>query len=168
MTGAPALRLALLFGLGLVATVAAMLPLGPGGGLVPPDLVFALVLAWTLRAPEPPPVWALVVLGLFADAMLSRPPGLGALGLLLAAEATNGLAPRLRGTPFPLEWLTAAILCALMLAGMHAALRLAFVTPPPAADLLRYLVATAVAYPVAALAATIALGRRRRPGERAA
>ena len=161
MTGGRTLRLALLFGFCLVATVAALIPLGPGGALVSPDLVFCLVLAWMLRAPEPVPVWALVLLGLFADAMLARPLGLGALGLLLAAEAMRGLAPRLRGTPFPLEWVCAALLFALTLAFMHAALRVTFAEAPPVTDLARYLVATVIAYPLAALTASVALRGRR-------
>ncbi len=161
MRGAAALRLAVFIGLCLLATVAALIPLGAGGGLMPPDLLFGLVLAWALRAPDPLPVWALVALGLFGDVMLSRPIGLGALGLLLAAEAMRRVAPRLRGTPFPLEWATAAALFALMLGCMQIALRIALADTPPASDLARYLVATVIAYPAAALAASAALGRRR-------
>jgi rod shape-determining protein MreD len=124
-------------------------------------------MAWTLRAPGSVPIWALVLLGLFADAMLSRPMGLGALGLLLAAEAMRGLLPRLRGLPFPAEWLVASVLFALVLAGMHAALRLVFAEAPPALDLLRYLVATVLAYPLVAAAVAIGL-RGRLARERAA
>jgi rod shape-determining protein MreD len=162
------LRVAFLCGFGTMAVIAALIPLGPGGALVPPDLLFCLVLAWTLRAPDPVPVLVLAGLGLFADALLSRPMGLGALGLLLAAEAMRALGPRLRGVPFPLEWLVAAVLFALVLAGMHVALRLVFAEGPPVVDLLRYLVATALAYPL--MAAAVAIGLRRRPavGERAA
>jgi rod shape-determining protein MreD len=167
MTGSRALRLLLLFALVLPATLAAMIPLGLGGEAVPPDLVFALVLAWSLRAPEPVPVWALVVLGLFADLMLARPPGLGALGLMLAAEAMRALRPRLQGAPFPLEWLAATILFALVLGLMQAGLRLAIATTPLPVDLLRYLVATAIAYPVAAATAALVLGRARRAEGRA-
>jgi len=157
VNGSRPLRVALLLGFGLVAVLAAMIPLGPGGHLVPPDLLFCLVLAWTLRAPGSVPIWALVLLGLFADTMLSRPIGLGALGLLLAAEAVRGLMPRLRGLPFPAEWLVAVVLCALVLAGMHLALRLVFADAPPAMDLVRYLVATALAYPIVAAAVAIGL-----------
>jgi hypothetical protein len=60
------------------------------------------------------------------------------------------------------------VLFALVLAGMHVALRLVFAEGPPVVDLLRYLVATALAYPL--MAAAVAIGLRRRPavGERAA
>ncbi len=167
MNGSQPLRLAMLFGFGLVAVLAAMIPLGPGGALVPPDLLFCLVMAWTLRVPGSVPIWALVLLGLFADAMLSRPMGLGALGLLFAAEAMRGLKPRLRGLPFPAEWLVAAVLFALVLAGMHLAMRLVFAEAPPPVDLMRYMVATVLAYPVVAAAAAIGL-RGGRARERAA
>ncbi len=156
------LRLSALFLLGLAAVALALVPLAPGGGLVPPDLLFCLVLAWVLRAPEPVPVWALVVLGLFADAMLSRPMGLGALGLLLAAEAVSQLAPRLRGAHFVLEWLVAGVLFALVLAGTQLAMRVVFADAPPVGDLLRYVAATVIAYPVVALAVALALRPARR------
>ena len=158
------LRIGMLFGFGVVAVLAAMIPLGPGGSLVPPDLLFCLVVAWTLRSPDTVPVWALVVLGLFGDLMLSRPVGLGALGLLLAAEIIRGGANRIRGLPFPAEWLAASVLFAVVLAFMHLALRLVFAEGPPPVDLLRHLVATALAYPVVALAVAVGL----RPGARAA
>ena len=56
---------------------------------------------------------------------------------------------------------TTATLFALVLAGMHVALRLVFTDVPPAMDLVRYHVATVISYPVAALAAGVALRRRR-------
>jgi len=161
VSGTGLLRLGLLFGLCFIGAIATLIPLGPGGGMVPPDLVFCLVLAWVLRAPEPVPIWALVLLGLMADVLVSRPIGLGALGLVLAAEVMRSLRPRLGGAPFPLEWLAAAVLFALVLAGMHVALRLVFTDVPPAMDLVRYHVATVISYPVAALAAGVALRRRR-------
>lgn len=160
------LRIGLLFAFGAVAVLAGMIPLGPGGTLAPPDLLFCLVVAWTLRSPDTVPVWALVVLGLFGDLMLSRPVGLGALGLLFAAETIRGGANRIRGLPFPAEWLAAALLFAAVLAFMHLALRLVFAEGPPAVDLLRLLVATVLAYPVVAVAVAVGLPSRARGARR--
>ena len=169
MSGARALsrpaRTGLLLLLGVVAIHAALIPLGPGGMLVPPDLLYCLVIAWVLRAPDAPPVWLLVGLGLAADILLSRPIGLGALGLLLAAEVAGRNRILLRGLPFPAGWAAAAIGYALILAGIYAALRLTFAEAPAPYDLLRYLVATALAYPLVALA--VAWGVRLRTAERA-
>ena len=167
MSGARALsrpaRTGLLLLLGIVAIHAALIPLGPGGVLVPPDLLYCLVIAWVLRAPDASPVWLLVGLGLMADTLLSRPIGLGALGLLLAAEVAGRNRTTFRGLPFPAEWAAATIGYGVILAGIYALLRLTFAEAPALHDLLRYLVATALAYPLVALA--VAWGVRLRAAE---
>ena len=84
-----------------------MIPLGPGGALVAPDLLYCLLVAWVVRRPARTPLWAIVALGLFADVMLSRPLGLGALALMLAVEAFRRRAVLFHGAPFLLEWLAA-------------------------------------------------------------
>jgi rod shape-determining protein MreD len=155
-------RSALLLLLGAVAIGAALIPLGPGGMLVPPDLLYCLVIAWVLRAPDAAPVWLLVGLGLMADILLSRPIGLGALGLLLAAEVAGRNAATFRDLPFPAEWAAATLGYAAILAGICALLRLTFADTPTLHDLLRYLVATTLAYPLVALA--VAWGVRLRAG----
>ena len=111
---------ALLVGLGVVAVVAAMTPLAPGGGMVAPDLLYAVIVAWVIRRPAATPLWAVLALGLFADVMLSRPIGLGALGLLFASEFFRARAATFHGVPFPLEWLAAAVVFAAMLAAIAA------------------------------------------------
>jgi len=151
---------ALLLGLGLVAVLAVMIPLGPGGALVPPHLLYALLVAWVIRRPATTPLWAVLALGLFGDVMLSLPIGLGALGLMLAVEGFRSRAVLFHGTPFVLEWVAAAIGFALMLAGMHLALRLVFVAPPGLGPSLRFLLATAIAYPLVVLGITWCLGVR--------
>jgi hypothetical protein len=50
--------------------------------------------------------------------MLSRPVGLGALALLLSAEAMRTKAGLFRGAPFVVEWLAAVALFAVSLLGM--------------------------------------------------
>ena len=81
----PFVEKAIFLGLGAVAVEAALIPLGPGSALLAPDLLFGLVVAWVIRRPATAPLWAIVALGLFADLMMSRPLGLGALGLMLAS-----------------------------------------------------------------------------------
>ena len=144
----------LFLGLGVVAVQAALIPLAPGGALVPPDLLYCLVIAWVIRRPSSAPIWAILALGLFADVMLSRPIGLGALGLLLASEWFRAHPRRFHGTPFPLEWLAVAAGFAAILGAMWIALSLVFAGPPGLATLLPYFLATAIAYPLIVLGLT--------------
>ena len=110
-----------LLALGFVAVFAALIPLAPGGGLAAPDLLYCLVVAWVVRRPAHVARGDLV-LGLFADVMLSRPLGLGALALMLLAEVFRRRAVLFYGAPFLVEWLAAAAGFAAMLAAMHLAL----------------------------------------------
>ncbi len=146
--------------LGMAGVIAALVPLGPGGGLTPPDLAYCLTIAWVIRRPARLPFWAVLLLGLFADVMLARPLGLGALGLLLVSEVFRGRAVLFWSAPFPLEWLVAAAGFAALLAAMHLALTIVFAAPPGLAASLRYLLATAVAYPFVVLGLTWCLGLR--------
>jgi rod shape-determining protein MreD len=166
-----AVETGLLVVLGFVAVQAALIPLELAGGMVAPDLVYGLVVAWVIRRPASTPLWAIVALGLFADLMLSRPVGLGALGLVLVAETFRAQAARFTDVPFPLEWLAAAGGFLVMLAGMQLALELVFADPPAVSSLLRHAVATAIAYPLIVFGLTWCLGLRalpagQRPGER--
>ena len=133
---------------GVVALAcAAMLPSGPWGPLGRPDPVYALVAAWVLRTPKPLAPALLAGLGLFADLMLSRPAGLGALGLLFVAELLRSRSRSLRALPFPVEWLAVVACQAAMLFGMRLVLHLSFSEVPNTGDLLRCLAATALVYP---------------------
>jgi len=155
-----ALRGLLLAGLGLAAVQSALIPLAPGSGLVPPDLLYCLIVAWALRDPATVPLWLVVTLGLFADVMLSRPLGLGALGLVLAAEVARGIGAHPRGMPFLLEWLSAVAGFAIILAGTHLVLRLSFAEPPSGLASAHYLAATAIAYPIIAMVVARGVGLR--------
>ncbi|HVL20663.1 MAG TPA: rod shape-determining protein MreD [Amaricoccus sp.] len=138
-------------GLGTMAILAVTMPLGPGGELVAPDLLYCLLVAWVVRRPARTPLLAVVALGLLADVLLSRPIGLGALALMLVVEAFRRRAILFHGAPFVLEWAAAVAGFALMLAGMRLALALVFVEPPGVGLLARYLLATAIAYPLVVL-----------------
>jgi rod shape-determining protein MreD len=145
---------AVFVGLGIVAVEAALIPLGPGSALVAPDLLFGLVIAWVVRRPATAPFWAIVALGLFADLMMSRPLGLGALGLMLASEWFRRRAARFRAGPFPLEWLAMTLAFAAVLGGMEVALALVLADGPGPAALARYAVTTGMTYPLIVLGLT--------------
>ncbi len=144
----------LLVGLGLVSVLAGLIPLSPGGEMVAPDLLYALMIAWIVRRPATTPLWLAPALGLFADLMLARPVGLGALGLMLATEGFRARAGLFHDTPFLIEWAAAALGFAALLAAMHLALQIVFATPPSIASLAGYLIATAIAYPLVVLGLT--------------
>jgi rod shape-determining protein MreD len=158
----------LLAGLGCVAVLAALIPLEPGGELVAPDLVYALMVGWVIRRPGATPLWAAPLLGLFADLMLSRPLGLGALGLVFATEAFRTRARLFHGSPFVIEWLAATAGFAIVLAAMQLALAIVFAHPPGLGPLARHLLATALAYPLVVLGLTWCLRLRAPEAQRVA
>ena len=83
--------------------------------------------------------------------MLSRPIGLGALGLVLVSEWFRRWGRLFHSSPFPLEWLAATLGFAALLAGTRLALAIVFAPAPTAAALASYLVGTALAYPLVVL-----------------
>jgi rod shape-determining protein MreD len=113
-----------------------------------------------VRRPARTPFWAVVALGLFADVLLSRPLGLGALGLMLVVEAFRRRALLFHGAPFIVEWAAAVAAFALMLLAMNLVLEAALVVPPGLALSLRHLTGTAIAYPLVVLGLTWCLGLR--------
>jgi rod shape-determining protein MreD len=143
-----------LIGLGVVSVLAVTIPLGPGGALVAPDLLYCLLVAWVIRRPARVPLWAVVALGLFADVMLSRPLGLGALALMLVVEGFRRRALLFHGAPFVIEWVAAVVGFAALLLGMHVALELVLVAPPGLVPSARYLLVTGIAYPLVVLGLT--------------
>ena len=142
---------ALFLSLGLLAVLMPLAPLGPAGALVVPDLLYCLAVGWMVRRPATAPLWAVLLLGLFGDVMLSRPIGLGALGLVLVAEWFRRWGRLFHSSPFPLEWLAATVGFAALLAGSRIALALVFAPAPSPGALASYLFATALAYPIAVL-----------------
>mgnify|MGYP006273717441 CR=1 FL=1 len=151
---------------GLLALLRLMPVGGAPGGLPGPDLIVALTLAWVLRRPAYVPAWLIVALFLPLDLLLGHPPGLGALSVLLGAEALRARQALTRSLPFLLEWaLVAAVLLA-MTGAVQVVLAL-FAAPRPilGLDLLRALF-TALAYPAIVLVTQALFGvRKASPGE---
>lgn len=164
----PFWRRVLAIGLGIAAVQSALIPLAPGSGMVPPDLLYCLLVAWTLRDPRSIPLWLVLALGLFADIMLSRPLGLGTLGLVLATEVARRNAGQRRATPFLVEWIAATVGFALILTGIDAILRLSFADAAGFVALSRYLTSTCIAYPIVAMVVAWGVGLRAPPAERPA
>lgn len=150
----------LLAGLGVVSVLAVTMPVGPGGTLGAPDLLACLLVAWVVRRPAQLPLGLVVALGLFADLLLSRPLGLGALGLVVVVEAFRRRALLFHGAPFVVEWAAAVAAFALMLAGVSLALGLVFAPTPGVGPSLRHVAATAIAYPLVVLGLAWCLGVR--------
>ncbi len=163
-------RFLLFAAFGLLTILAPLVPLAPGADRVPPDLLYCVVMIWVLRAPAAAPLWAVLALGLLADALLMRPPGLGTLGLLLASEAGRARATVPGGAGFVGEWLAVAALFAVLTLATQAVLHL---TLAPGADwgaALVLIVVTAISYGPLALALGWLLrltGPRRGPAVRA-
>lgn len=159
-----ALETLTLLGAGIAAIWLALVPYDASARAWPgPDLVLALALAWTLRRPPGPPLWAALLLGLAADLLLWRPPGLGALALVAAVELLRPRAAALRARGFLACWAAAAVVATLALFAMNAVLALAFLDAAPAGLIARAALATALAWPLAAGLVALAPGRRREP-----
>jgi rod shape-determining protein MreD len=162
----PVMRQLTFLGLGIVAIYLPLTPISPGADQVAPDALYCLAVAWVLRDPAAAPLWAILALGVFADIMLSRPPGLGALGLLLATEIARSRRELLRGTPILLEWLLVMAFFTLTVIAIQAVLRLTFAQAPPPEVALRLIAETAVLYVIVSLALGLGLrlfGRRAAP-----
>lgn len=157
-----ALETLLFLALGLVAIYAPLVPFSHSAeGPAAPDLLYCLVAAWVLRRPFGAPLAAVLALGLLADVLLMRPLGLGALGLVLAAELLRTRRAQLTGGVFPVEWLAVAGVFAAMLAATALVLRLAFTDAPGLGPALGFAASTALAYPVIAAALHWGGGRQR-------
>jgi rod shape-determining protein MreD len=153
---------------GLVALLALLrlLPIDPRVfGLPGPDVIVVLAFAWVLRRPSYVPPWLLVSVFLPLDLLLQRPPGLGALAVLLGAEALRRRAAS-GGLSFLLEWgLVAGVLFA-MTAFQQVVLALTAVPAPPLGLDLLHALFSALIYPLAVWVSAWAFGiRRASPGE---
>ncbi len=146
---APYSMLAVLIGLGFVYFQ--LLPLQiPAGSAVMPDLLVVLLMAWTIRRPATLPLLLVAGLLLVADLALDRPMGLWALLSLLMIEFLRGQRPAIVGRPFPVEWLTVAVVYAVALIVFALILGLTLVGQPEPGRMLQHYAVTMAAYPLVA------------------
>lgn len=114
-----------------------------------PDLLYCLALAFVVRRPTAAPLALVLAAGLLGDILLAKPPGLGALGLVLASEAVRTRRRWLRAS-FAAEWLTAALLFAVVTASTALLLAVTLAPPPNPTPLAAHWLATVLTYPIVA------------------
>jgi len=144
---------------GVAALHLMLLPVAPAASGAKPDLVFALLAAAVLRRPDTVPLALVLGLGVAGDLLLARPPGLGALGLVIGIEALRTQAGRVGAGRFPLEWLAVAAIFAGVIALTEAMLVLTLAPGAGTGWALRHVAATVAVYPLAALLVVLVTGR---------
>lgn len=137
-----------------VAVAVEIAPLGLAAAALPgPDLLFCLVAYWALRIPAAAPVLLVFALGLGRDLLTDQPVGLGALTLVLAAEALKARRAALQRQPFLFEWVWVGMAAGGMMLAQWLGLVLTLADAPALALLLQQYAATLLVYP--ALAAVL-------------
>ncbi|WP_432254736.1 rod shape-determining protein MreD [Limimaricola sp. AA108-03] len=118
-----------------------------------PDLLLVAVLLWVVRRPGFLPVWLVAAVVLLADFLFQRPPGLMAALTVIATEMLRRRHMRLRAGGFAAEWAATSLAVAGILAATQLALLITVVPAPPLGLVASQAVTTALAYPLAAIAA---------------
>jgi rod shape-determining protein MreD len=127
-----------------------LLPLGmESSHPVLPDMFFALTAAWVVRRPESAPFWLIAIMAMVADFMLSRPPGLWALLMLFGTEFLRGQRDVMRDRVYFNEWVTDAIVFALMILLNNLILIMSLVPTPRTGESWALLFATTLSFPIA-------------------
>jgi rod shape-determining protein MreD len=75
----------------------------------PPDLLIALIFAWSLRRPDYVPVLTVALVMLLADLMFQRPPGLLAFLVVAGCEYLRQRAAAMHEASFAGEWLAVGL-----------------------------------------------------------
>lgn len=158
---------ALLAGLLTLTLFFSLLPLGSFFGRIPgPDLMLALLIAWTLRRPDYVPLGLVALFAFMADALLMRPLGLGALTVVLATEYLRRSVIQTEALTFLDELLQAGLVIAACFFGERIILLLLFADQPPALDQILQVIVTFLFYPLTVGATQFVFGvRRLQPGE---
>jgi rod shape-determining protein MreD len=147
--GSPRLEKALLLAMGMVAIYLPLVPYSlAAGDAGSPDLLSCLVIAWIVRRPDTAPLVLVVILGLLADVLTSRPLGLGALGLVICAELFRAQRGLLVGLPFVLEWLVVTVATMAVALCSFLLLKLTFMDGPSVRQLASHALVTSISYPV--------------------
>jgi rod shape-determining protein MreD len=144
-----------------------LLPLDPSPGKwAGPDLLVAVVLAWSVRRPDYVPILLVAAVMLLADMMLQRPPGLWSVLVVCAAEWLKSRERRQRETTFALEWMTFAGVLIVITILYRAVLMVLILVPGTFTLTIVQLIMTIALYPVVVGVSHFLLGvRRAAPGD---
>ncbi|MCZ7677092.1 MAG: rod shape-determining protein MreD [Roseovarius sp.] len=139
-----------------------MLPRGWAG----PDLIVALIFAWSLRRPKFVPPLLIAAVMLLTDLLFQRPPGLWAALVLIGSQTLRARAPGLRDLTFLMEWASVATTLVAMTLAFRVVLGITLVDQAPLGLSLMEMVATLLVYPLVVLVSHVALGvRKASPGD---
>ncbi|MGR3714016.1 MAG: rod shape-determining protein MreD [Shimia sp.] len=123
--------------------------------------MLVLCLAWAARQPVFTPPLLVAALFLLADFLFLRPPGIGALAVVLAVEVQRKRAPTLRDATFLTEWATAAALIVLIALGLRVVLMVFFLDRPSLGLTLIQVMMNIAVYPFVVLVSQVVFGVRR-------
>lgn len=152
LDAATLLRMALVTLTGLVAIATEAAPVGLGAGAQPsPDLLFCVVAHVALRLPAAMPMLLAFALGLARDLLTDVPVGLGALTLVLAAEALKGRRAAIQRQPLVFEIAWVGLAGGAMSLAQWLGVTLSLAQPAYLGLLLQQYAATLLAYPAVGL-----------------
>lgn len=135
-------------------------------GWAGPDLIVALVLAWSLRRPEYVPPLLIAAVMLLTDLLFQRPPGLWAALVVIGSQALKARAQDLRDLTFMMEWASVATTLVVMTLAFRIVLGITLVDQAPLGLSLMEMVATLLAYPAVVFVSHFVLGvRKAAPGD---
>ena len=151
--------------LGILAIALEAAPLELAASARPsPDILLGVVALWTLRRPALAPVLLVFGLGLVRDLLTDLPVGLGALSLVLVAEALRRIASRPQTLGLLRETALVGAAVIAMTAAQSLVLAALFVPRPPLFLLAEQAAFTVLLFPILGLAARWLLGLAPEPG----
>ncbi|MCY4542013.1 MAG: hypothetical protein OXB95_06405 [Rhodobacteraceae bacterium] len=148
--------------LSILATVVDIQPATPlSGSFNFPNLVYCLICAWIIRSPRNAPALVVAALFLLLEVIYGLPPGLWTALMLVATELLRSVSPRLGSYSFVAEWAFVCLLFSLALLLYQLALLLTFAQAMTTVAMTKYIVSTALCYPLAAAIASLVVRRGR-------
>ena len=157
-------------GLALAIMFFHLLPLSTSAPVwAPPDLLVALIFAWSLRRPDYVPIVTVAVVMLLADLMFQRPPGLMAFLVVAGCEYLRQRAAAMHEASFAGEWLAVSLTLVAITVGNRMVLALLAVKQAQLGLTLMQMLLTIAIYPLAVMFSQSVLGvRKPTPGDAAA
>ncbi len=132
----------------------------------PPDVLIAITFAWALRRPDFLPALLVAGVMLLCDLLLQRPPGLWSALVLVATEWLKRRDRRIRDNTFFEEWVTVAVVLAVITVIYRLVLALLIVSPGTLYLALIQYVGTVLIYPLVVAVSHVFLNvRHTAPGD---